>query len=134
VIVSKIRHLGLALLAVLAIGALMASAASASEFHVESAPDTLFGEQEEENVLTSDFGALSCTEMNFAGEQSGSTTTSEFELEPSSSGCVQAGIATKVDWNGCKYQFTSNQIMHIKCPVGKLIEVTTTGCTTTWPP
>jgi hypothetical protein len=133
-IMGNHRTLLLALVAVFAISGTVASAATAAEFHAEKAGATLAGENEGEAIFGTETGELKCKKANYSGTYGEATTVSELELAPSLSECTTFGFATTVDMNGCKYKPTANQILHLICPMGKLIEITAPGCTVTWPP
>src|SRR5690242_11310177 len=72
----KLKALGLALFAVLALGAFSASAAMAGDFHSETSTDTVIkGSQVGTDVFTVNAGTVKCNEATYAGNQSGATAT-----------------------------------------------------------
>jgi hypothetical protein len=138
----NIKVLGLALVAMLAMSAVVASAASATafSFKAEKVPTQLTGKQHNGNdIFTTDAGKVECTEATYAGEQK-VTPTNEVLVTPTYSGCTAFGFAnTPIDVNGCQYRFTTvtkesgnfEGSADIVCPAGKVIEVTAFGCTVT---
>jgi hypothetical protein len=132
--IRNLKSLGLALMAVAAFGVVGVSAASAAEFHSEGATTTLTGTQTSQHVFTTTAGTVKCNTATFSGTQSGATT--QFvTVTPFYSGCTAFGfINVPIHVNGCTYTFDANNSgqVQIKCPAGKVIEITTPGgCTTT---
>jgi archaellum component FlaF (FlaF/FlaG flagellin family) len=130
---KNLKILGLALVAVFAMSAVVASGASALSpaFTSEGSPTILTGSQEGSDVFTTHGGTVTCTTATYEGTQTG-TESSETEVTPTYSGCTAFGfVNVPIDVNGCKYVFTANQSMHIVCPAEKSIEVTAPGCTVT---
>jgi long-subunit fatty acid transport protein len=124
------KALGLALVAAFAMSAVVASAASAAEFHAEKAPVTLTGSQHAgEDVFTTDAGTVSCEEATYTGSQA-TVTALTASATPKYSGChATFGLNTTVDVNECKYIFNANTgKVDISCPAGKVIAVTAPGC------
>jgi hypothetical protein len=146
--IRNLKLLSLAFVAATALSAVAASGALAAVFHSEEAPTILFGSQHAgEDVITTDSGKVTCNEVGYAGIYEGTTTTQEVTLEPSFSECHLILIFTfnvTVDMNGCNYLFTAEQFVigltndppqvHLKCPTGKVIEVTAPSCTVTISP
>jgi hypothetical protein len=125
----KLKALGLALVAVLAMGALSASAASAENFHSESATDTVLkGSQVGTDVFTVNAGTVKCNEATYAGTQSGATATT-VKVTPTYSECTAFGfVSTAIDVNGCTYEFSSdNSNVVIGCATNP-ITVTAFNC------
>ncbi len=138
----NIKILGLALVAMLAVGTVMASGASALKPHltVESYPATLTGEQTgAHNVFTLEGGRkTTCESVKYSGTytetqakgESGSVVTPEYI------NCTTTilGNPTKstVTLNGCRYNFTANTFVSeteatgteelVECPEGKKAE------------
>jgi hypothetical protein len=138
----NIKVLGLALVAMLAMSAVVASAASATAFNFksETVPTQLTGKQHAGNdVFTTDAGKVECTEATYLGEQTVSPVNN-VSVVPTYTGCTAFGFAnTPIDVNGCSYKFTAitkeagnfEGAVDIICPAGKVIEVTAFGCTVT---
>jgi len=104
--IRNLKAMGLALVAVLALGAVVASSASASTFEAESYPVTLTGSQIGTDVFTTNAGTVSCTNATYHGSSSAASST--VEVAPTYSGCTAFGfINTPIDVNGCKYLFHS---------------------------
>jgi hypothetical protein len=127
----KLKALGLALAAVMAMAA-FASPASAAEFHSEVAHTEIKGEQEEAlDVFTTNAGTVKCNTATYTGTTS-AVTTSEITVTPAYSNCTAFGfVNTPIDTNNCHYTFTSNPgtppVMHIVCPSAP-ITVTAFNC------
>jgi hypothetical protein len=151
---SRIKALGVAILAIAAMSMVVVSAAHAatSELHVtgtggEAANVT--GEQVTQHnfKLTTSGLETKCTQAIFEGTigaQAGSqqTTASEVQITGTYTGCQSQGpfgAAATVKMNGCKYTITDSATsltgtVDINgCTTGKSIEVTTEGCTITVP-
>jgi hypothetical protein len=129
----KLRNLGLALLAVMAMGALSSSAASAGEFHSESGTETVIkGSQVGTDVITVNAGTVKCSEVTYAGTQAGATATT-VKVTPTYSECTAFGfVNTKIDTNGCEFELSGdNGSVKIICPAGKAITVTAFNCEVT---
>ena len=121
----KLKALGLAVVVVLAVGAVVASSALAAvEFRTNSAPAKITAKQHVNNVaLTATWGALSCTTVSFVGEGAASPTPS-VELSTELSGCTVKGTPSVVDTNGCKFKLFAVGSVDVVCPVGSEITVT----------
>lgn len=121
---------GLALFAVLAMGALSASPASAGDFHSELSTDTVIkGEQIGTDVLTVNAGTVKCNEAKYTGNQSGATATTT-KVTPEYTECTAFGfINTNIDSKQCTYEFSGdNNDVVIACPAGEPITVTAFNC------
>ncbi len=141
--IRNLKALGLALVAVLAMGAVVGSAtASAASFHSEKETTILTGTSVGNHVFSSGSLAVTCTHATFKGTSkgtgsAGNFTTSTLTLHPTYEGCsdnVFGGTDT-VDTTGCNYVFnaTTNGTGHlpsnIECTAGYSIKVTAPGCT-----
>lgn len=142
-----LRVLGLALVAILAMSALVASTASADEFTAETEKVTLTGTNEpaEPDVLTiPEVGLTTCKHVHYdIGTITTPTTT--VTATPTYSECTSLGFPATIHHNECKYIFhvtgrglTTGDIT-ISCPAGKEITITaiaagTTKCTIHIPP
>lgn len=122
----KVKALGLALVAVFALSAVGASAASA-EFKADSYPATLTASAESEQVFTSSTGQVRCTTLT--GDATLTEESAAITTTPAYTGCTafvgESELKAKVTFNGCDYNFTT-ELTHIECPSGKniIIEVT----------
>jgi hypothetical protein len=128
----KAKALGFALVAVLAMSALGASAAQAEQsYHASGAPTTLSGSQVAQTKLhIPGSGSVECSGVNLKGTLS-TTTASIIELHPEFSGCVAFGFATShVTTTGCNFLFGTpikNQTaMAFSCSGANKIKVTPT--------
>lgn len=103
----KIKALGLALVAALAMSAMVASAAQAGEFHSAASHTILHGEQEGTHVFTvgEGFGNITCTTATFEGAQTSSTASSQ-TITPKYSGCKDSLGERTTHVTGGKFTFT----------------------------
>jgi hypothetical protein len=139
--IRNLKALGLALIAICAMGAVAASAASAVEFHSEKTSTALSGSQVNVNKFTTDSGEITCAKATFSGTTSAVNTTEPTQtVTPSYSECHLIFIFTfnvTVDMNGCAYVLHANGEVDIECPTvegkQKVIEVTAPSCTVTVP-
>ena len=126
--IRKFKFLGLALVAVFAMSAVGASAASAAELHSESAPVTITGTQHTPNGFDVQFGLVNCTTADYNATTTGTTDTT-ITLVPIFDGCTFAGVATTVDTNGCHFLLhvtsATQGTVTVECEPGK--EITVTG-------
>jgi hypothetical protein len=150
---KKLGVLGLALVAVFAMSAMLASAAQAAKFESGTGtyPTTVTGEQISGPVtgvtvakheFKTALGVVKCTPSSFTGTLT--AASSELTVAPTygnttaGTGCTVAGVAGPVvHMNGCDYLFTAGTIAagvtpiatHIVCPEGKHIVITiVAGC------
>ena len=126
----RLKALGLALAAVLAMSIGGASLASAAELHSESAPVVITGTQEGAGAYDVQFGQVACTTVDLdATTPAGATTDTTITLVPTIDGCIFAGVGATVDTNGCHFLLhiasASTATVTIECPVGQ--EITITG-------
>jgi hypothetical protein len=114
-----------ALLAVLALSAVVASAAQA-EFTVASGATKVRVAQEGKNVFFTEAGEIGCSSATGEGAVSPGTTN-ELNFTPSYSGCTAFGQPAHVTMlGGCTARITSDGIVHL-CPAGGDMKVTTTS-------
>jgi hypothetical protein len=138
----NLRAFGLSLVAALAIGAVGASAASATpQFHFESEHTILTGQQTTVNALAFHAGVVRCGVVQFAGT-SGVFTTTTMTLTPTFDNCLldEEEEVTFTN-NGCSFLFHVGAntehltgTMSIECPANQLIEIHAPECTITVPP
>jgi len=121
---SKVRVFAIAVVALLALGGLNASGASA-KFRAETSTGKFTATQENTNKFSFTFGAFECTTANYTGNIT-STEAESVELTPSYSGCKAAGLGATIHTNGCTFTLTTDVAgtIHITCPVGKEITIT----------
>lgn len=141
--VKSIRTVGLACIAVLAMAASVgASVASASQFRAEEYPVTFTGQQGTEAaqlVLKTHAGKVKCNTATLSGGAVGAAST--LSLTPSYSSCVLAGVAVKVNANGCRYVLHSTNesapytgTFDVSCAKGgEEIEISDSTCLITVP-
>lgn len=125
----NLKVLGLALVAMFAMSAVVASAASADLFHSEVPGATVTVSGEEAQVFTYEEGAeVSCETIRGEGvlingfvDEDGSETGPEVTFAPEYDDCVVPGVGdATVDFNGCHYLFTepNNETLgaaHVEC-------------------
>jgi hypothetical protein len=129
--IRKLKTFGLALGAVLALGALSATTAPAASFHSEAAHTTLSGSQmvATDDVWTINAGTIRCGYTSYSGTTTAATTET-ITVTPAYSECTAFGfVNAPIDVNGCTYTFNAgNDDLIIACPVGKTITVTAFNC------
>jgi hypothetical protein len=136
----KLKGLGLALIAVFALGAVSVASASAGTFTAAKGA-TISGEQISGTItsktvakheFTTVAGTVKCTTATFAGTAAAAESTTQ-ELEPTYGGCTIAGsVPVTIDVNSCKYLFHAGTAgaatVDVRCPSSP-ITVTVTGST-----
>jgi hypothetical protein len=144
----KLKMLGLALVAVFAMNAVGASAASAVQLHSNTTSGTthITGIPQIEGIPNqfdlANGTPVKCTTTVFDATYTG-TTTSDLTVTPTYSGCTAAGQKAEINMGGCTYTITTptlvapletkdhyDAVAHIICPAGKeiVINVPTAGC------
>src|SRR5215204_1807300 len=127
--IRNLKVLGLALVAMLALGA---TSASAAEFHGEVENVTLTGAQTTTNTFTTHSGTIHCTVAKFAGTQKAKTTTT-VTVTPTYEGCRSTGFIeanVTVDNNSCTYIISSTGSVTLTPSTCSLV-VTAPFCTIT---
>lgn len=142
---SRIKTVTLVLTAVLAMSAIVASAASAKQFHSGSTSGTTYITGQQVGTYSFDLengSTTKCTVMVLDASYAG-TTASELTMTPTFGGCLTAGQITTVNMNGCQLTFTTPTIgadndhysatYHIVCNTGGIVQtnVPTAGCSYT---
>lgn len=129
----NVKVLGLALVAMFAMSAATATAASADDFTAEKYPATLTGSNTTANdqlVLTT--GIVNCKKSTYTATVSAATTS--VSVTPSYSECTAFGFPSAIDTNGCKYIFNvgagTTGDADISCEAGKSITFTAIGAGT----
>ncbi|HEX7280182.1 MAG TPA: hypothetical protein VF255_11245 [Solirubrobacterales bacterium] len=137
--IRNIKALGLAVFAVMALGAFSAATASAEKlFHSEVAHTEVRGEQHStEDTFTVNAGTVRCSHATYTGTQSTATASTQ-TVAPTYSGCKAFGfVNTTIDPNGCGYVFSLSGTpvsgaapggVTIECPAGQVITVTAFNC------
>ncbi|HEV2791411.1 MAG TPA: hypothetical protein VGV69_08970 [Solirubrobacterales bacterium] len=131
----KFKTLGLALFATLAMGAVLSSTASATEFTSASYPVTYSGTQAatELHVFKMDGFETSCKNAEFSGTSTGASTT--LTLTSVYSECTTFGLNGSVKMNGCDYLLhlpsgTGTDVLattDLVCPAGKDVTIEAGG-------
>jgi hypothetical protein len=134
--------LGVAIMAVLALTAVGASAAqAASSLDVGAAPAILEGAQVTTNKLSinnskgESLSTVKCTTATLSGTSTSTNVTTQL-VTPSYSGCTLGGLSATVPVNGCQYRLNSTATAKtasadVVCPTGKTIEIIQGSCVLT---
>jgi hypothetical protein len=123
------KTLGLVLAAVLAIGGLSASNASAASFHSEVEHTIIDGEQSPgtNDLMRFNAGTWTCNSITYTGTTTTATNTS-LTVTPTWKECTAFGFVNiTIDVNGCTYVFNAGGSFQISCP-GNPITVTAFNC------
>jgi hypothetical protein len=109
--IRNLKVLGLSLVAMVALGATMASGAIAAEFHSNAANTVLKGVSTNDHVFDAAGSTITCTEAEFNGTQVGETAP-DVTMTASYGGCSVSilgfKIGANVEMNGCAYTFHAN--------------------------
>jgi len=101
--IHKLKFLGIALVAALAMSSVLAAAAPADVITSESAGvTTITGKMEGTDIFKVHGGEVKCNSVSYTGTFS--SGASSVLLTPTYSGCTFAGLASAVDMNGCQYR------------------------------
>src|ERR1044072_1525822 len=107
---GKLKALGLALIAALALGAVSASAASAvvPQAHSGSGSETTYvtGTQVGTNQLDTEGGNIKCSTVGLKGSYGG-TTSKDIKVVPTYSGCTAYGLTAHIEMMACYYTVSS---------------------------
>jgi hypothetical protein len=121
--------MGVALLAVFAIGGSAASAASAAEFHFEKPTTYLSGSQQGKTLFNAGVATDKCNKATFSAKVTGATSKM-LEVAPAYE-CSLAGAQITWQMNGCTHQITADAKnsgkLAIVCPAGKQIDIAYPG-------
>jgi len=128
------KALGLAFVAMLALSAVAATAASADDFTAEKYPATLTGTNDpgfSDEFLTT-IGTFKCTKTTYTATVVGPTTS--LTATPSFSGCAAFGFPFVFDMNGCTFKFNigagTTGDADLVCPAGAELTITATSAGT----
>lgn len=129
--------LGMAMVALMALAGVAASAAEAHEFQSEVANTVVTGVNEAGNIhtfTTNTGAAVTCKKATFRGATLGSTSADTFTMVPKYEECTFAGNAATVKVVDCAYVFDSDTVgehadVDIECAEAGQIEVITSACT-----
>jgi hypothetical protein len=121
--IRNAKILGLAIVAALALTAVMASAASATNFTAASYPVKISGTQTESHKFTVGGGTVTCTTATFAGELTAASET--LTINPTYSNCTAFGfIGAKVTGfssTGCDFKFYAGGATDLLCSSGDVV-------------
>jgi len=141
----NLKALGLALIAVLAMSALVASAASAhtpAKFTVGKEKSEIVGEETVKNNFKVTGVETTCEEVNFTGTTPAGTVEAETQtITPSYKKCTAESIfgTIEVTVTGfaageCDYRLNANETADLECAAGKEVTVDAATCTIHVPP
>jgi hypothetical protein len=102
----KLKALGLALIAICAIGAVTAAQASATYKIKSASGGTVSGTGVTTTEMQTDVGTVKCTSATFTGEMA-TETTKELLVSPSYSGCSLAGVKVDITIFNCHFIFSA---------------------------
>jgi hypothetical protein len=139
----RLKALGLALMAVIAIGAVSATAAQAGEFTAEKYPATITGTPLAKHQFHFIAGTVTCNSTMFHGNLAAASNTLTLKAEYSE--CSTPGGAVNVFMNSCDYVLHAGETLEegtvdgsldIKCAEGDEIEFKEpgSGCIVKLPP
>jgi hypothetical protein len=126
----NLKALGLAALAVCAIGAMTASAAQAGTFTAGSYPATITGQNVGFHHLTTVLGTMTCAEAKSHGLLAAESQDLTLSLDLGTS-CTLEGSLVHVKNNGCDFHFKAGETtgthkvdgtVQVKCPAGNAID------------
>lgn len=127
--IRDLKRLCLPLVALVAVGVLFASPASADDLTSEVSPVTLTGRGVTADILTfPGVGTTSCAHTTFTATAVTPTTT--ITMTPVLTECVTLGFPSEVDVNGCDYLMhisgggSTTATVDIVCPAGQKIDIT----------
>jgi hypothetical protein len=133
--IRNAKVLGLAIVAALALTAVMASAASATNFTAASYPVKISGTQSESHKFTVGGGTVTCTTATFSGEATAASET--LTMVPTYSNCTAFGFVgakvTGFSSTGCDYTFYSGGNVDLDCASGH-VTIDAGDCTVTLEP
>ena len=118
-------------LAVLAMSAVVASAASASNFTADAYPTGGTATSEKGNdVFSTEAGKVECAAHFEVAALSGPSETAT--VTPTYTNCKAFGfLSATVAMEGCDYVFHTSGVVDVECPEGKAIVITASTCTAT---
>jgi hypothetical protein len=130
--IRKARIIGIAVVAVLALSAVVASAASANTFMTKNSvyPQTVEGSQSTAHVFTVTGQKVTCKTAKFKGTATAASSTQE--VHPTYEGCTAFGFEASVTTTGCNYLFhlaaggsgsPQSGTVDIVCETGKSIVI-----------
>jgi hypothetical protein len=122
--IRNVKVLGLALVAMLALSASVASSAFAIEFHSDSSTGNtwLTGTSTGSHIFDAAGSTITCKKATFSGTQTGKTV-STVNLTAAYSECTVAigefNLAATVNMGGCQYSFNANGEVGVVNATGK---------------
>jgi hypothetical protein len=88
-----------------------------------------------ETTFTAYGTTITCHHITYKVHHTSTTTFTSLTVTPEVTGCTAGGGEAIVHTNGCHYEFTAKNsaathaTVHLRCPTGKKIDVTTSGGT-----
>lgn len=116
----KLKSVGIAMVAILAMSAVVVAAAQAATFTSTKA-GAISSEQTTKHEIKTKAGTIKCSSVTFSGVAALSSSTQT--LTPTYSGCLLGGVLeVTVTMNGCDYLMNASGTIQIACPAGKSIQ------------
>ncbi len=129
--IRNFKVMGLVVVAVLAMSAVVASAASASNFTASKYPTAATAASEKGNDdFKTEAGSVECKASFAVDALEGPSETAT--VTPTYSECQAFGfLSATVNMNGCDYVFHTNGEVDVECPAGKVITIVASTCEAT---
>ena len=124
----RLKMLGVTVVAVLALTAVVASAAQAASFHSElEGTTTLNGTQTGNHVFNAAGATITCKNATFTGMQTGKVAN-DVTVAATYKNCSFLFFNVNVNMNGCEYKFHSNNTVDVVGASCKGITYEGAGC------
>jgi hypothetical protein len=132
--IRNLKTLGLSVVAVLALSAMVTSAAQATignaQATIEGGKGFIHGKDEVAGTLTRNGRTVTCTSAHYKSNTVLNGDTS-ITITPEYTNCHSAGLPATVTVNGCAFIFTFTAdaghtftaISHLECPPNKVVEI-----------
>jgi hypothetical protein len=131
--IRNLKVLALAVGAVLALTAMMASAASAAQYTASEYPANATGSNTKgSEVFTTEGGKVEC-DSHFETKEAIAEPTATITITAHYTNCEAFGfLSATVNMEGCHYHFTlqsnSSNTVDVICPAGQSIKITASSC------
>jgi hypothetical protein len=125
-VIHKLKNLGLLLLAVLALGAMVASSAGAADFTASKYPTSVTSTSAKGNdKLTTEGGSVECKAHH---EGTLTAAASSMTVIAAYSECQAFGLGSATVIMGCDYVLHASGVTDIECPASNKIVITAGTC------
>lgn len=128
---KRIRFIGLALVAVFALGAVAAASASAKLFEAETYPATVKATSTNTHKFKVESGTVECKKATFSGSLGAASETVKVKPVYTECSFVPLGLGGEtatVNMNGCEYNLHTNGEADVECATGVTVTVTAATC------